>query len=664
MADKHHDEGFFSIDDAFHIRNSGEIRISPDGARVACVTTITDLGQNSRTDQITLISVSGRERKIVAEGSAPQWSPDGTQLAFFGSADGQDGICVYNLKDGKIKFLCRVYPSHYFINHYTEHNFAWSPDGRYIGYVSAAAPPGSEKENGEVVEISRLLYKTKGGFGRPLFADDALTHVWIIPSGGGEPEVITPGDYNEHSISWSPDSLDIAFISNRSGDPDDNQKCSLWRVNIRTKKVVQLTDGPGTVFQPRWSPDGRHIAYLGITSEISTNDSMADDTHLYITTSDGNSRRCLTRSLDRRVENVRWHPGAEWIYFTAGNHGAIPLYRVSVDGARLETVMAKKSHILEYDFSADGKAIAFLETDITHPAKIFVKEADEQPAVRITDINDELVGRSGFSEVEEFWFKGFDETPVQGWLMRPSVFDASKKYPLILVIHGGPHNMYGYSFEPSMQLLAAHGYGVVFINPRGSSGYGQAFSRGNVLNWGGGDYQDLMAGIDHVLEAHNWIDPNNLGVMGQSYGGYMTNWIITQTSRFRAAVSDGGISNLISFAGTSLYHSLMESEFNGSVYDRFPLLWQWSPLRNVKRVTTPTLFLHGTRDNEVPVTQAEEMYIALKKLHVPSAFVQYLQEGHGWRPDLKPANRADLYRRVRGWFDQYLKKENAEKVKK
>ncbi|HUP13309.1 MAG TPA: prolyl oligopeptidase family serine peptidase, partial [Niastella sp.] len=203
------------------------------------------------------------------------------------------------------------------------------------------------------------------------------------------------------------------------------------------------------------------------------------------------------------------------------------------------------------------------------------------------------------------------------------------------------------------QIFASKGYGVLYINPRGSSGYGQTFSYGCVLNWGGGDYKDVIAGVEHVITHHDWIDKDRLFVTGQSYGGYLTNWIITQTDRFKAAIVDGGISNLISFAGTSLYHSLMESEFNGRAYDNFPLLWQWSPLRNVKQVKTPTLFLHGEVDNEVPVSQAEEMYIALKKLGVKTSFVRYLEEGHGWRPDLKPANRVDMYKRMIDWFNAF-----------
>lgn len=650
------DKGFFTIDDAFAIRNLSGIKLSPDGSEVVCVTTVTDLHLNSREDHITLISTSSKQFNIITKGTTPLWSPDGSQIAYHGSENGQSGIWIHNIKENKRKFLAGVYESSYFIDHLTENNFLWSPDGRYIAYVSTAPFSDSGDEEKEVMEINRLLYKSKGGYGRRFFTDDHLTHIWIIPSDGGEPELITPGNYNEHSISWSPDSRNIVFISNRTADPDNNQRSDVWRVNIQSKEVTRLTAHSGTAFQPRWSPDGNHIAYLATTSEVSTNDSQSDDMHLYMISANGGVPQCLTKSLDRRIENIQWHPHEDSIYFTAGNKGSLPLYRISVTAEKIEMFIGNQCQIPEYSFNAGGNMIAYLRTDITHPAEIFLKETHQLVATKITSQNESLLQGRRLQDAQEFWFTSFDQTPVQGWVMRPSAFDDPKIYPLILMIHGGPHNMYGYGFEASMQLLSAQGYAVAFINPRGSSGYGQAFSKGNVLNWGGGDYKDLMAGVDYLIDTYKWIDEKKLGVTGQSYGGYMTNWIITQTDRFKAAVVDGGISNLISFAGTSLYHSLMESEFNGPVYDNFPLLWQWSPLRNVKSVKTPTLFLHGRTDNEVPVSQAEEMYIALKKLGVTTSFVQYMEEGHGWRPDLKTKNRCDLYNRMLGWFDQYLKK--------
>lgn len=639
-------------EDILAIKNISNVCLSPDGTRITCVTTVPDLASNRRDDYITLIE-DDKPIQLVAEGASPVWSPDGSQIAYEAEEEGQSGIWIYHVKDRKKRFLAPLYHSAYFINHLTEKNFSWSPDGKYIAYLSTA-PFSPEEEGKNIKVINRLLYKSKGGAGRPFFADERLTHIWVIPAEGGHPQIITPGVYNEHSLSWSPDSACMAFISNHSNDPDNNQKCDLWTVDIRTKLLTRLTNGPGTVFQPQWSPDGKHIAYLAINRAISTNDSQSDDMHLYVTGADGGSPQCFTSSLDRRVEKIVWHPDGDSIFFTAGDQGAILLYRVHLHSQEIETVIAGKCQVTDFSVDVTGENIAFLKTDSKNPPEIFRFGKSEGKPVQIPRMNGELVDRFSFSEAEEFRFRSFDETQVQGWLLPPAGFTPEKTYPVILMIHGGPHNMYGYSFDASMQILSAHGYGVVFINPRGSTGYGQAFTNGNLLNWGGGDYRDLMGGMDYILERFKWIDPEKLGVMGQSYGGYMTNWVITQTDRFKAAISDGGISNLISFAGTSLYHSLMESEFNGNIHDNYPLLWQWSPLRNVKNVTTPTLFLHGEKDNEVPLSQAEEMFIALKKLGVHTMLVQYLGEGHGWRPDLKPQSREDLYKRMLSWFGEYM----------
>lgn len=644
----------FCFEDHFVLIDLSSVKLSPDGNQVLCVITKTLLTHNCRNDSIVLIDISNKEPMLLTEGSFPCWSPSGSSFAYISDKDGKNGIWIYDFKDNSKRFLAPLYHSDYFINHLEEKKFCWSPDGNNIAYVSSPPFSESDNKNSNIKVINRLLYKTKGGRGRSHFTDDYLTHIWIVPSAGGDSRQITEGNYNEHSITWSPDNLQIAFISNRSADPDNNQYCDLWKVDIKTKVVTRLTDDLGTAFQPKWSPDGNYLAYLATTSVISTNDSQSDDTHLYLIPLNGGLPHCLTTQLDRRIENIHWHSNSDLIYFTAGNHGMTPLYKVSVKSGDIEIVTGGKCHIMEYSISADGKSVALLKTDISNPPEIFLIRASQQEIIQITNQNKSLVSKCTLQDAEEFWFKSFDGTSVQGWIMKPAIFDYVKTYSLILVIHGGPHNMFGYDFEERMQILSAQGYAVLFINPRGSSGYGQQFSKGNVLNWGGGDYKDLMTGVDYIIDKYKWIDKERLGVTGQSYGGYMTNWIITQTKRFKAAVVDGGISNLISFSGTSLYHSLMESEFNGNVYENFALLWQWSPLRCVKNVTTPTLFLHGESDNEVPVSQAEEMYVALKKLGVSTYFVQYIGEGHGWRPDLKPKNRYDLYQRMINWFDLHL----------
>lgn len=650
------DRRLLKIEDLQDIAMLSAAALSVDGRYITYVTTKTIIAENVQKDYISVVELNTKQEIKVWEGSSPQWSPVANEIAYLADSNGDNYIWIYSLNSDEKKPLVPVYESHYFMGHLSLKNFAWSPDGLHIAYVSTHPFSTYNNKESNVKIIDRLLYKTKGGRGRPVITDNELTHIWTVSVNGGPPQLITDGLYNEHSICWSPNSSQIAFISNRSADPDNNQLHDLWSINVNTKNITRYTDNFGTAHQPSWSPDGANIAFLATTGKLSTNDSPAEDTYLYIVSIDNASVKCLTKSLDRRIEQLAWHPEKPIIYFTAGNKGTTAIYTVSVETNAINKVAGEDCHILEYSLDKTGKNICYISTDTTHLTEIFLYNSVNNITTQITNNNGHLLQKCLMQPAETFWFKSFDGLQIQGWLIKPALFEPAKKYPLILVIHGGPHNMFGYEFEDRMQLLSANGYGVLFINPRGSSGYGQALSSGCVLNWGGGDYKDLMTGVDAAINQNNWIDAERLGVTGQSYGGYMTNWIITQTNRFKAAVSDGGISNLISFAGTSLYHSLIESEFNGSAYDNFSLLWQWSPLRNAKNITTPTLILHGEVDNEVPLSQAEEMYIALKKCGVDSMFVQYKGEGHGWRPDLKPKNRYDVLTRTVEWLNKYLVK--------
>jgi len=256
------------------------------------------------------------------------------------------------------------------------------------------------------------------------------------------------------------------------------------------------------------------------------------------------------------------------------------------------------------------------------------------------------------SEPERLSFKSIEGTTIQAWLMKPLGWREDRKYPMILSIHGGPHGMFGYAFNPAFQVYAARDYAVLYLNPRGSTGYGQKFSDGTLNEWGGGDYRDLMDGVDEALHRYPWLDPNRMGVTGGSYGGFMTNWIITQTPRFKAAVSAASVSNLVSFYSTSLYQDLIHAEFGGFPWDNYDQLWQWSPLRYVKQAQTPTLFIHGEQDNDVHITQAEEMYMALRRRGLETVLVRYPREGHGLR---EPRHRVDALERTLAWFDRFLK---------
>jgi len=640
-------------DDLFNIKGISSAGLSPDSKYIVCVILIPDRNENTVIEHIGLINLADKELRLLTEGTSPQWSSDGFTFAYIAEEQGLPAIWLYNIIEDTKQYLTHLYYSDRFVDHYANNNFCWSLDGKTIAYVSA----DPFIQSGEISvsrEFTDLLYKTKGGRGRPGYADERLTHIWLIDVVGKKTRRLFTSSYNEHSISFSPDNSKICFISNHSGHQDLNQWSDVFTADIATGEVNKTSNEEGSAFQPQWSPDGNYIAYLGIKSKISTNDSPAEDTQVYIVPAVGGEAKCLTGSLDRRIEQISWHPSSDFIYFTAGDAGNTFLYRVSVLAGEIETVISDQGKVTEYSISDENQLI-YINTDTVHVPDLFLYNFKEERKTQITDFRGELLNRCNLQPAKSFLYKSFDATEVQGWLIKPANFNSNNTYPLVLVIHGGPHNMFGYEFEDRMQILSANGYGVLFINPRGSSGYGQEFSNGCMKAWGEGDYEDLMIGLDVVIKNHQWVDSERLGVTGQSYGGYMTNRIITKTKRFAAAVSDGSICNLISFAGTSLYHSLLESEYQLSVYDNFNELWKHSPLRDVKNVSTPVLFLHGETDNEVPISQADEMFVALKKLGIETSFVQYVDEGHGWRPDFKPCSRIDLLKRMVNWFDRYLK---------
>lgn len=663
----------FDLDHLSLLRTVREPRISPDGRWVAFVVGRSDFETDERRSEVVRISTDGSGRRVVAEGSMPRWSPNGRFLAFQGPIEpgpGDEpeegrrrGLWLHEPGSGRHRLLTEIHDTDHFLGHRAEEDFAFSPDGRWIVYTGAEGPPPEPESDVRVVE--RLLYKTRTGF-----SDNRRTHLWLVPVAGGEPKLLTPGRWDEHSPAWFPDSRRVVFVSNRSDNPDDNYRDDLWSVDVETGDVERLTATLGTEFSPAVSPDGRWLAWLGNVRPLNTKDSSPESTHVYLRPAAGGRTWNLTGSLDRRVRSFFWHPDGESLWIVIDDEGRRPLLRVAIaepDGEpprtdpRFERIVDGELQIASPGVDRSGHLLVYELDSPTRPPEIFLRrlqgvvaEAGEGEA--LTRENGPLLDRVDLTEPEPFWFDTFDGLRVQGWLMRPAGLRAASGAPLVLWIHGGPHGMYGFSFSDRFQLLTAAGYAVLYINPRGSTGYGQAFADGCVLNWGGGDYRDLMSGLDRVLAAHPWIDPDRLAVVGGSYGGFMTNWVITQTDRFRAAVSMASVSNLVSFYGTSLYHLLIEVEFGGRPWESYPLLWQWSPLAHVEGVTTPTLFLHGEDDHDVPIEQAEEMYMALAKQGVPTTLVKYPGEGHGIRG---PRHRLDFYRRILEWLGRWVRGEGS-----
>jgi dipeptidyl aminopeptidase/acylaminoacyl peptidase len=632
-------------------------------------------------------------------GSNPRWSPDGKRIAFLATKDNQSGIWVVALQERRPRFVAPVRATNFFIT-YAGESFSWSPDSRRIAFINATEEfptvgitimAGTSSRHGVIMPddpriVDRIQYKS-----RTSFSDRARTHVWVAdvdaPSTSESAPVrqLTYGPFYDHALTWNPRGDEVAFISNHEPDPDANNNSDIFAVDM-SGRVRQLTQTRGCEYEPAWSPDGKWIAYTATKRDVTTIDSIAEDAHVWvIEAGGGGTGRELTAAQDRRARSPRWAPGSNGIYFLAGDRGQTNIYFTTLASAPAWKVISASStgfrerppaqprpfqigsfsvnakfkpveSGLDYTYSA--VTLAFTLSDAVHPAEVWTAQsldtlnAQGRRMQRIAPHNHSLTRSLTIVEPEPFNFKSFDGTTIEGWLMKPVGWREGQRYPLILSIHGGPHGMYGYGFNSTFQAYAARGYAVLYLNPRGSSGYGQKFSDGTLREWGGGDYRDLMLGVDEVLRTRNWIDAERLGVTGGSYGGFMTNWIITQTTRFKAAVAAASVSNLVSFYSTSLYQDLVHAEFGGFPWDDYDQLWRWSPLRYVRQAQTPTLLIHGEQDNDVHITQAEEMYMALKRRGIETVLARYPREGHGFR---EPFHRQDALERTLAWFDKFLK---------
>ena len=627
--------------------------------------------------------------------SNPRWSPDSSSIAFLSSHDDQNGLWVVKLDKPEPRFIAPIQSTNFFIT-YAGEPFDWSPDSRRIAYITARAETvqptafprrPNEPSADDPRVIDRIQYKS-----RTSLSDNRRTHVWIVDLERPLPQQLTSGVFYDHAVTFSPRGDEIAFLSNREPDPDANNNSDIFVVDF-SGQTRQLTQTKGCEYDPTWSPDGKTIAYTATKRDITTIDSVAEDAHLWIINAAGGAGRELATDQDRRVRDPHWSPDSRSIFYLAGDRGLTTIFKTSVDGGRVSRfslyvlddqlaggfdpqeskfrtesgsplALAQPFQITSFSFASRSQTVTrarAVETafplaitlgNALRPAEVWAGVGGIVPMRRLSAHNDSVVRSLRLISPEEITYASFDGTQIQGWLMKPPFCASDRKCPLILSVHGGPHGMYGWSFNSAFQVYAARGYGMLYLNPRGSSGYGQKFSDGTINEWGGGDYRDLMIGVDEVLRKNSWIDGERLGVTGGSYGGFMTNWIITQTPRFKGAVASASVSNLISFYATSLYQDLIHAEFGGFPWDNFDLLWQWSPLRYVRQVQTPTLFIHGENDNDVHITQAEEMYMALKRRGVETALVRYPREGHGLR---EPRHRVDALERTLYWFDRFVK---------
>ncbi len=649
----------FNLIDVFELEWASDPQISPDGSRVVYVRNFMDMMSDRRRSNLWTIDAGGEDHRPLTTGlandSSPRWSPDGKRLLYVSSADGSPQLFVRWMDTGQTARLTQLRSS--------PSGLAWSPDGKQIAFSMLARrqaekfvklpkkPEGAEWAD-EAVAIDKLIYRQDGAG----YVRDGFRHIFVLSADGGTPRQVTSDDFHHGGApSWTPDSKALVFSANRHPSWEyDPRNSEVYELTLADGKIRALTDRQGPDTAPDVSPDGRHVAYLGLDDRYQGYQIL----DLYVLERDGGKPKLLTGDLDRSLQSPRWAADGKGIYFSYSDRGNSKIGYVSLSGKVEELAGDLGGTSLGRPYSsgsysvAPGGRFAYTHTRPDYPADVAVGKRGEDGVRRLTRLNEDLFAHKELGAVEEIWYpSSHDERKIQAWIVKPPGFDPKVKYPLILEIHGGPFANYGDRFASEVQLYAAAGYVVLYVNPRGSSSYGEEF--GNLIHhaYPGYDYDDLMSGIDVVL-AKGYVDEENLFVTGGSGGGVLTAWIVGKTDRFRAAVSAKPVINWYSFALTAdMYNFFYKYWFPGLPWDHPEAYLERSPLSLVGNVTTPTMLLTGEADFRTPMSESEQYYQALKLRRVDTMLVRIPGASHGIAR--RPSNLMSKVAHILKWFDQY-----------
>ncbi len=637
--------------DLYALQSVADVQISPDGSRVAYSVMHND-GPGRPYAVVTVLDLqTGRSHALPRGAYGPRWAPDGRRLAFVGQSAEGAGLMVSEADGSGARFLAPIEGTNHPLPSAGE-SVSWAPDGRRIAYVSATPGPEHADANGDPMVITRYLYKPTAGEGTTRFNDNRRTHVFVVDVGTRQVSQLTEGDAYEHSIDWAPEGDEVAFVSNREADPDKTFNYDVFSVSARTRQVRRITTTKSAEYSPVWSPDGTRLAFAGTRRDLTSSETTMEDTHVWVMNADGSGRVELGAGLDNRQGEPLWSADGRHVYFAVQDRGEVRLARLPAGGGAAELVVTDRGSVGGWDLGRSTLAYAFSGPD--GPADLYTRNVGAAAGPeRRTTLNASLLGGRAVAAVEGFRFPSADGTEIEAFLTKPLGQTATSRHPLVVMIHGGPHGQQGPAFAAKAQVYAAQGWAALMINYRGSTGYGQALADKIFGDQNGGEAADVLAGVDAAIARYPWIDPARLGIEGTSYGGQLTNWIITQTDRFKAAIPNAGISNLVSFNYMAYYHDYLAVEFGSYPHEQglMEKLWQRSPIRLIHKVKTPTLVTHGENDNDVPIAEAEQMYIALHDVGVPTVLVRYPREGHGLR---ETGHVVDQLERSLAWYRKYF----------
>ncbi len=651
-----------TFDDFIKIQRVSDPQPSPDGKRIAFVITVMDREANRGNSDVWIVSADGgTPRRLTAAPGAdnnPRWSPDGKKIAFISTRGGSPQIWMISPDGGEAWAGPAVAMG--------ASGIVWSPDGKKLAVTSSVYPDCADDECNKKRAEADEKSKVKGRVFETLFfrywnawRDGTRQHVLVVPTEGGKAIDVTPGDFDAPPMdlgghldyAFSPDGREIAFV--RNVDPD--LKLAIGTNNdvfiapAAGGSVAAITASKANDNQPIYSPDGKYLAYKAMARPGYESDKL--DLMLY----DRAAKTAvnLTKKIDVSVDETIWAADGSALYFNADEKGRNALYQVAVPGGAVERVMGGRT------FSAlsllpDGKTFIMLDQAMNRPADVWAYDMGAKSSRRITDVNKALLDGLAMNPAEEFWFEGAGKDMVHGFLLKPPAFDAAKKYPLVLLIHGGPHGPWKdeFHYRWNTQMYAARGWVVAEINFHASSGYGQAFSDAIVGDWGGKPYLDIIKGLGYLHGRYPFIDMSRNAAAGASYGGYLINWILGQTDVFKCLISHDGVFDLRSMWGSTEELWFPEWEQKGTPWTNPEQYTKWSPSYYVKNFKTPTLVIHSQNDLRVPLEQGLQLFSSLQRMKVPSKFLYFPDEDHFVT---KPQNAELWWKTKLDWLAEYLK---------
>ncbi len=650
--------------DLYNLRFADDVVLAPDGTQIAFTVTQPDGEQNRNRASIWVALTDGSGARRVTSGAkkdtGPVWSPDGKRIAFTSDRGKTAQVFVLDLAAGGE--ARQLSPD-------DEHGASspiWSPDGSQIAYLGKV-PSMPEVEHNvpytDDTDKPRVITRAKYKYDGEGFFDHTRKQLFVIAAGGGAARQLTEGTAGVGSPAWSPDGATIAFAANREADEDHDRRSDIWTINVASGALTRVTPHDGGYGSPAWSPNSQSIAFVGHATPAKGG---AND-RLFVAPAAGGALRQVT-DFDRSIgAGIMSDTGADgrarpaWIgddlYFLAAMNGTAQVFRARAEGGEATQVTFGTHAIAGWDIAKDATLLTFSLSTPTNPGEVFAQPLGQpgEPVAKLTDLNGDFLGEVSPGKAEEFWLDAGDGTgeQIQGWIIKPPGFDAGTKYPLILEIHGGPAASYGVGWFHEFQYFAARGYVVVYTNPRGSQGYGEAFCTAIYQDWGTKPMMDVMAAVDHVI-AQGYVDTDRLYVTGGSYGGYMTDWVVTHTDRFRAGATQRCVSNLLTLALADDTGTLWLGDyFGGMPWEQPEIYAQNSPITHIAHCHTPLFIEHEEEDHRCPMDQAEQVYNALHKLGVPTELVRYPKEPHGMSRDGGPLHRVDRLQRIIGWFERY-----------